>query len=107
MKGKPIVFVIPTAIRKADVTLELCEYLVENAKIVEPQFLFEITLFNDAFEGGVVIDKTITTTFQDLAKSDPQELYDDMIINELKGMAPSREPLKVLDANEYFNNTQK
>lgn len=99
-KNKTIDYiVIPTAILKSELTLELVESMVANAKDVEPNYIFNITLFNDAAEGGVIVDKSLHLTFGQLAKANPEQLYHEFRANDSTFASPKLAPV-VIDATD-------
>ncbi len=91
--------VIPTAILKSEITLELVQSMVKNAKDVEPNYIFDITLFNEAAVGGVIVDKILSLSFGTMAKADPEKLYHELRANDNTFTQQITTP-KIIDATE-------
>ena len=77
-QDKQEVQIIKSAILKSDLTLDLIKQIIENAKIVRPDFLFELHVVDKAANGGVIGSKLFTSTFGELSEIDPGKLYSEL-----------------------------
>jgi len=98
--AKQEIQLIKSGIKKSDLTLDLIESLVNNAHLVNPNFIFELHVLDDAVNGGVIGSKLFTSTFRELVNTDAEKLYEELTADSFAGRFEG--PASLIDARNNF-----